>query len=136
MFKFTQFEQSARLMHQAFRSKGFFRLLVAIFYSAEQGGFTCFPLCIAGKLYYQLQATCDHRIRSRRREARKSASECFIVQQQPLSHRIFFHLSASSVPVLFNVFYRQSLLIRRHRSRQSHRPCKDNKRKSYQLIGM
>ena len=37
------------------------------------------------------------------REARKSDSKCFIVQQQSISHRIFFYLFTSSVPVLFNV---------------------------------
>ena len=71
---------------------------------------------------------------SRSREARKSASECFIVHQQPISQRIFFYSSASSVPVIFNVFYHQSMLIRRRRSRQSYRTRKDNKRKSYQLF--
>ena len=64
----------------------------------------------------------------------RSAGEYFIVQKQPTSQRIFFYSSASSVPVIFNVFYHQSMLIRRRRSRQSYRTRKDNKRKSYQLF--
>ena len=64
----------------------------------------------------------------------RSAGEYFIVQKKPTSQRIFFHSSASSVPVICSVFYHQSMLIRRRKSRQSYRTRKDNKRKSYQLF--
>ena len=53
---------------------------------------------------------------NRRRESRKSFGECS-VQQRPISHRIFF----ICLPAV-------CLLVKRHRWRQSYRPCKENKR--------
>ena len=72
---------------------------------------------------------------SRRREARKSASERFIVQQNR-TESSFIYMYLLAVFLFYLMCFHHSMLIRRHRSRQSYRPRKDNKRKSYQLIGM
>ena len=58
-----------------------------------RGGFSCFPSCIAGKLFINSRPHAISALDNRRRESRKSSSECS-VQQRIISHRIFICLPA------------------------------------------
>ena len=66
-------------------------------YLFGKGGFACFPSCIAGKLYYQLEATHDQRIWQLTPWESQVLRRMFSATTANISQNLFY-LSASSVP--------------------------------------